>query len=199
MINIDTYVPPRTWQYRLKSHTSALQNTRLSVCVFKNVLPCVTGDLRDYISPLKLPLTLCTSNSVLCHCGQHLKEVWKCVQLALYSSLSNPFWVHNGALLNNSKSSEKGQLQAWPQCLSTDFMRKKKKKVCVIMRTCVCSVPSVKQSLEVPVTLKRVGPSNTFPFACTEKYVNCPPQSIDNMLIELEGAFERQHAWRVCV
>lgn len=25
------------------------------MCVFKNVLPCVTGDLRDYIYPPKAP------------------------------------------------------------------------------------------------------------------------------------------------
>lgn len=95
-------------------------------------------DLRDYISPPKLLLTLCLSNGVLYHCGQHLKEVLKCVQLALYSLLSNPFWAHNGALINNSKSSEKGQLQAWPARLNSDFMRmKKKQKVCVDVHMCV--------------------------------------------------------------
>lgn len=135
-----TMHPPRTWQYTFNHTNPALQNTRLSVCVFKNVLPCVTSDLRDYISPRKLPLALCTGGGVLYHCGQHLKEVWKCVQLALYSPLSNPFWAHNGALPDNGKSSERGQLQAWPRRLSADFMEEKKvwKCVCVHVHMCSC-------------------------------------------------------------
>ena len=48
------------------------------------------------------------------------------MQLALYSPLSNPFWANNGALPDNGKSSERGQLQAWPPCLSADFMEEKK-------------------------------------------------------------------------
>lgn len=84
------------------------------------------------------------------------------MQLALYSLLSNPFWAHNGALLDNSKSSEKGQLQAWPQRLSADFMgmkkeeeEKKKKGVRVFMCTCGFECPcmhSVKHSEDVPVS-----------------------------------------------
>lgn len=104
--------------------------------------------------PPKLPLTLCTSSGVLYHCGQHLKEVWKCVQLALYSLLSNPFWPHNGALLNNSKGSEKGQLQAWPQRLSADFMRMEKtQRVCVLMCTCASVCPCMRGSKDVPVSV----------------------------------------------
>lgn len=140
-------------------------------------------DLRDYISPQKPQLTLCTSNGVLYHSGQHLKEVWKCVQLALYSLLSNPFWAHNGALLNNSKSSEKGQLQAWPERLNSDFMRmRRKQRVCVCV--CSCALHSIEHSEDVPVSLHeviRLPPLSRLHI--TEKYVSRSCHSAGNVLI----------------
>lgn len=94
------------------------------------------------------------------------------MQLALYSLLSNPFRAHNGALLNNSKSSEKGQLQAWPQRLGTDFMRVKKKTASVFMCTCVSVCPgvhSINHSVDVPVGLHEVIILSSAPFAHSRK------------------------------
>lgn len=67
-------------------------------------------------------------------------------------------------LRNNSKSSERGQLQAWPERLNSDFMRMREKHsvcvcVCVFMCSCVCVHPcvhSIKHSDDVPVCLHEV-------------------------------------------
>lgn len=154
MINIDKYVIPHNRQHRFNTHAPKYKVE--CVC-----LRSVTGDLRDYTPPLNLPLTLCNGNSVLYNYGQPLKEVWKCVQLALYSPVSNPFWAHKGALLNNGKSGEKGQLQAWPRCLRTDFMHRKR-RLCARMhvhtflrvsaRVCAC-VHAIKRAVDMPVSL----------------------------------------------
>lgn len=185
MINIDKYVIPHNRQHRFNTHAPKYKVE--CVC-----LRSVTGDLRDYTPPLNLPLTLCNGNSVLYNYGQPLKEVWKCVQLALYSPVSNPFWAHKGALLNNGKSGEKGQLQAWPRCLRTDFMHRKR-RLCarthvhtflrVSARVCVraCTRLSALWTCQSVCLMSLY--CTSFALQITEEYVRCAHHSASNVLI----------------
>lgn len=105
------------------THTHTVLWYRFERCVF---LKCLSM-CYQWPAGLHLP-PAAQARAAVAYC-MTVSSDWKslnvCCSLVLFS---NPFWIHNAVLLNNSKSFEKRQEQAWPQCLGPDFMLRGKEE-----------------------------------------------------------------------
>lgn len=140
----------------LSAHIRTTKRCVECVCV-KNVLPCVTVTW-GITSPPWSPCSHCVLAVLYCATvGRFLKKFENVCSLLFLPHFLILFGPTMALYSTMVEAVKRGQLQAWPERLNSDFMRMEKKTECAFVRAhmCLC-VHSAEHSEVVPVSLHEV-------------------------------------------